>query len=114
MMSKVEEQVAQEILDRAEHGLAKYSVTVQRTDLTSLEWVQHAKEEAMDLVVYLERVKQRLSCPLTEDDFALILTLLDEVLGLGYEPEPIYQETLKKFSDWVLSTKPDYDKTNLG
>jgi len=113
-MSKIEEQVAQEILKRAEHGFNKYGTTVCRTDLTSVAWVQHLKEELMDAAVYAERVKQRLSCPMTEDDFALILTLLDEVLGLGYEPEPIYQETLKKFSDWVLSTKPDYDKTDLG
>lgn len=103
-MSKIEQQVAQEILDRAEHGFNKYGKTVERTDLTSFEWVQHAKEEAMDLAVYLERVKQRLSCPLTEDDFALIQSLLDEVLGLGYEPEPIYADVLKKFSDWVIGT----------
>jgi hypothetical protein len=112
-MSKIEERVAQEILDRAGHGFNKYGKTVERSDLTSFEWVQHAKEEAMDLAVYLERIKQRLSCPLSEDDFALLLSFIDEVKETGYEPDLIYQPMLKKFEHWVLSVKPSYETTNL-
>ena len=28
------------------------------TDLTKLEWINHAQEEAMDFILYLERLKQ--------------------------------------------------------
>lgn len=41
---------------RAQMGLSKYGVTTERDDLTTLQWINHAQEEAMDMCVYLERV----------------------------------------------------------
>jgi hypothetical protein len=55
-MSSVENRVRDKIKHRAEVGLNKYGVTMERTDLTPLEWLKHAQEEAMDLAVYLEKV----------------------------------------------------------
>ena len=43
---------------RSEIGIKKYNTTLERTDLSTLEWLQHAQEEAMDFVLYLERLKQ--------------------------------------------------------
>ena len=43
---------------RSETGIKKYNTTLERTDLSTLEWLQHAQEEAMDFVLYLERLKQ--------------------------------------------------------
>jgi hypothetical protein len=43
---------------RAELGLQKYGVTTERTDLTTLDWLHHAQQEALDLAVYLERLIQ--------------------------------------------------------
>ena len=43
--------------ERSEVGIKKYKTTLERTDLTTLEWLQHAQEEAMDFVLYLERLK---------------------------------------------------------
>jgi hypothetical protein len=43
--------------ERSELGIKKYKTTLERTDLTTLEWLQHAQEEAMDFVLYLERLK---------------------------------------------------------
>ena len=57
-MSRIENRVAAEILGRAAKGKAKYGVTMDRQDLSPLEWLQHAKEEAMDLAVYLEKLIQ--------------------------------------------------------
>ncbi len=57
-MSVIEDSVARKIQRRAELGLQKYGVTVERTDLTRLQWLQHAQDEAMDLAVYLERLIQ--------------------------------------------------------
>lgn len=57
-MSRIEDAVADKLLKRAEVGLAKYGVTVERTDLSTLDWLIHAQEEAMDLAVYLERLIQ--------------------------------------------------------
>ena len=57
-MSKIEQSVAQKIEARAALGLSKYGVTMERGDLSRLEWLRHAQEEAMDLAVYLERLIQ--------------------------------------------------------
>lgn len=57
-MSKIEDAVADKLQKRAEAGLAKYGVTMERTDLSRLDWLIHAQEEAMDLAVYLERLIQ--------------------------------------------------------
>ena len=55
-MSKIEEKVVHKILKRAEVGFNKYGTTMERVDLSSLEWLIHAQEEAMDLTVYLEKL----------------------------------------------------------
>lgn len=52
----MEDRVCAKIQQRAETGLAKYGVTVMRNDLTDLQWLIHAQEEAMDLAIYLERI----------------------------------------------------------
>jgi hypothetical protein len=52
------ENVRRKLADRAEMGLKKYGVTTERTDLTTLDWLNHAQQETMDLCVYLERLIQ--------------------------------------------------------
>ena len=41
-------------------GLKKYGVTVDRKDLTTEEWAQHAIEEMLDGAAYLMRLKDEL------------------------------------------------------
>lgn len=48
--------VAEKMRQRAIHGLNKYGVTCARTDLSMIQWLRHAQEEAMDLAVYLDRL----------------------------------------------------------
>ena len=55
-MSKHENEVVRKILERAEFGLNKYGVSVERTDLTDREWLIHLQEELMDASVYVERI----------------------------------------------------------
>jgi hypothetical protein len=43
---------------RAEFGQKKYGTNLDRTDLSVLEWIQHAQEEHMDAILYLEKLKQ--------------------------------------------------------
>ena len=57
-MSKIEDSVSDKLKTRAEIGLKKYGVTMERTDLNTLDWLKHAQEEAMDMAVYLERLIQ--------------------------------------------------------
>ena len=55
-MSRVEDRVCQIIQRRAELGLAKYGTTMERRDLGWREWLMHARDEALDLAVYLQRL----------------------------------------------------------
>jgi len=43
---------------RAEFGQQKYGTNLDRKDLSFLQWVQHAQEEMMDGILYLEKMKQ--------------------------------------------------------
>jgi uncharacterized protein (DUF2252 family) len=38
-------------------GIEKYSTTLDRNDLTRLEWLQHLQDELMDAVLYIEKLK---------------------------------------------------------
>lgn len=55
-MSKIEYQVVSKILERSNKGLDKYGTSMERSDLSRLEWLIHAQEEAMDMAVYLEKL----------------------------------------------------------
>lgn len=48
--------VLERIKHRANLGMLKYGVTMERDDVSTVEWLRHAQEEAMDLAIYLERV----------------------------------------------------------
>ena len=44
--------------DRAKLGVNKYGTTLDRDDLTTEQWLEHAIEEALDLSLYLTKLKQ--------------------------------------------------------
>jgi hypothetical protein len=46
--------------ERAEFGQKKYGTNLDRTDLSVLDWIQHAQEEHMDAILYLEKLKKEL------------------------------------------------------
>lgn len=46
---------------RAVMGKNKYGVDLDRTDLSLLDWIEHAKQEHMDAILYLEKIKQEIS-----------------------------------------------------
>ena len=58
-MSKVEDEVCEEIQERAKVGLNKYGVTMERDDLTHDEWLEHLQHELMDAIVYVQRLRTR-------------------------------------------------------
>jgi hypothetical protein len=56
MTDSIVEAVITKIRNRAEVGLKKYGKTMDRDDLTLSEWIIHAQEEIMDLLLYLEKI----------------------------------------------------------
>ena len=57
-MSAIEDAACDKIRSRATVGLNKYGTTMEREDFSKLDWLIYAQEEAMDLVVYLEKLIQ--------------------------------------------------------
>ena len=53
--------IIEQFTSRAKMGKAKYGVDLDRNDLTLLEWIEHAKQEHMDAILYLEKIKQEVS-----------------------------------------------------
>jgi len=62
--------ILNKFVDRAEMGFNKYNNTLGRKDLSKVEWINHAQEELMDGILYLERLKQELNEQTTEDSQA--------------------------------------------
>jgi len=47
--------------DRAKFGKQKYGTDLDRTDLVVKDWIQHAQEELMDGILYLEKLKHTIN-----------------------------------------------------
>jgi succinate dehydrogenase flavin-adding protein (antitoxin of CptAB toxin-antitoxin module) len=43
---------------RSEVGIKKYNKTMDRDDLSLLNWLTHLQEELMDATLYVEKLKQ--------------------------------------------------------
>lgn len=52
---RVNEEVKKDLDARVVHGVKKYGITLDRTDLKLRDWLQHAYEESLDFVKYLKR-----------------------------------------------------------
>jgi hypothetical protein len=46
--------------ERSQVGIKKYGTTLERDDLSAIEWLNHAQDEVMDLCLYLERLKREI------------------------------------------------------
>jgi len=50
--------IIEQFTERSIKGKEKYGVDLDRTDLDLLDWIEHAKQEHMDAILYLEKIKQ--------------------------------------------------------
>ena len=58
-MDSIVSSIIKQFEERSAAGKAKYGTDLDRTDLTLLEWIEHAKQEHMDAILYLEKIKQQ-------------------------------------------------------
>ena len=56
----VVDSVIDQFVTRATFGKEKYGTDLDREDLNVLDWIKHAKEEHMDAILYLEKLKSML------------------------------------------------------
>jgi hypothetical protein len=54
------EDVINKFHKRSEAGMLKYNTTLDRTDLSTLDWLTHLQEELMDAILYVERLKKEI------------------------------------------------------
>ena len=43
--------------ERSERGIDKYGRTLDRDDLSFIDWLNHLQEELMDATLYIEKLK---------------------------------------------------------
>lgn len=55
------ESVINQFKQRSEVGINKYGTTLDRNDLSTLEWIKEAQQEAMDFCLYLEKLHKELA-----------------------------------------------------
>lgn len=58
-MDSIVSSIIKQFEERSVKGKEKYGTDLDRTDLTLLEWIEHAKQEHMDAILYLEKIKQQ-------------------------------------------------------
>ena len=58
MKDSIVESVIEQFKQRSKVGKVKYGITLDRTDLSTLEWMIHFREELQDGLLYLERIIQ--------------------------------------------------------
>ena len=67
---ETEEKVIEKIRHRRDAGRKKYHKTMERDDLSLLDWARHAQEEALDFAIYLQKIIDiETKNPMTYDDF---------------------------------------------
>ena len=45
--------------ERSVKGKEKYGTDLDREDLALIDWIEHAKQEHMDAILYLEKLRQQ-------------------------------------------------------
>ena len=60
----MEDTIVQSVIDkfqqRSDVGIRKYGTTLDREDLSILDWITHIQEELMDAVLYSQKIKKQL------------------------------------------------------
>jgi hypothetical protein len=49
--------VKEKFEERSQTGIKKYNTTLEREDLSFIDWLNHLQEELMDATLYVERLK---------------------------------------------------------
>ena len=60
MTDPIVDSIVHQFKKRSAVGITKYGTTLYDNELDLMEWVEHTKQELMDAVLYLERIKFKL------------------------------------------------------
>jgi hypothetical protein len=68
-VDSIVEQVKNNFDSRSRTGIEKYGTTLDRDDLTFIQWLTHLQEELMDATLYIEKLKSEV-----ENDNRYVIT----------------------------------------
>jgi hypothetical protein len=109
-MDFINQAVIDKLTKRQSQGFVKYGTTMDRDDLTEVEWLVHAQEEAMDLAVYLEKLIQMKSG--TEKKLpppaAKVLTGSDPMPFGKFKGQPL-EDLSSWYIKWLLDNATNMD-----
>jgi len=57
-LDSVVKSILHKFTQRATFGKQKYGTDLDRKDLSTIQWIEHAQDELMDGILYLEKLKQ--------------------------------------------------------
>lgn len=60
-MDSIVQSVIAKFERRAKQGKEKYGTDLDRKDLNPKDWIEHAQDELMDGILYLEKLKKELA-----------------------------------------------------
>ena len=60
VVDSVVESVISKIRSRSSVGIKKYNTTMDRNDLSNIDWLNHLQEELMDAIIYVEKLKSNI------------------------------------------------------
>lgn len=66
-MSILLDQLINEFKQREQKGIETYGTTIDRKDLSTLQWLKHLREELMDACLYLKKLENEISQKLEQD-----------------------------------------------
>lgn len=94
--------VISKIKTRSEAGLSKYGVTLEREDLTLVDWLNHAQQEAMDLANYLEVIISKMTDKTTIDAIALMKDKIERRENITEDDRRVFLIALNKIlTNWL-------------
>ena len=69
MIDNVVEAVREDLLRRSQVGIKKYNTTLDRSDLSLKDWLEHAYHECLDQANYLKKAILELEIQEKKDNF---------------------------------------------
>lgn len=114
-MSEIEQRVIDTIRERAEGGYQKYGVTMERSDLSLMQWLDHLQQELLDGSIYLEKIKEVLTFANLMDGIITNEHGLVCPMPLSLWPAWAYYAAVDDFGYLAFfQSKPEYDEEWYG
>ncbi len=66
-MSKILNELIKDFEARERKGLETYNTTLDRNDLSLLDWMKHLREELMDASLYLKKLENEIAKKLEQN-----------------------------------------------